>query len=73
MRDPQRERCSERIRTRRRFVESLRRRSDRQVVRGLHWGYPIDQFLTLGWKVLFPLSLLNLVVTAGVVYYLGVG
>lgn len=32
-----------------------------------------DQFLTLGWKVLFPLSLVNLVVTAGVVYYLGVG
>jgi NADH-quinone oxidoreductase subunit H len=30
-----------------------------------------DQFLTIGWKVLFPLSLLNLVVTAGVVYYLG--
>ena len=38
----------ERIRTRRRFVESLRRRSDREVVRRLHWGYPIDQFLTLG-------------------------
>lgn len=31
-----------------------------------------DQFLTLGWKVLFPLSLVNLVVTAGVVYFLGV-
>lgn len=30
-----------------------------------------DQFLTLGWKVLFPLALLNLVVTAGVVFYLG--
>lgn len=30
-----------------------------------------DQVLTLGWKVLFPLSLLNLVVTASVVYYLG--
>lgn len=30
-----------------------------------------DQFLTLGWKVLFPLALLNLVVTAGVVYFLG--
>jgi NADH-quinone oxidoreductase subunit H len=30
-----------------------------------------DQFLTLGWKVLFPLALVNLVVTAGVVYYLG--
>ena len=30
-----------------------------------------DQFLNLGWKVLFPLSLLNLVATAAVVYYLG--
>ncbi|HET6404431.1 MAG TPA: NADH-quinone oxidoreductase subunit H [Candidatus Thermoplasmatota archaeon] len=30
-----------------------------------------DQFLNIGWKVLFPLSLLNLVVTAGIVYYLG--
>jgi NADH-quinone oxidoreductase subunit H len=30
-----------------------------------------DQVLTLGWKVLFPLSLLNLVVTAAVVYTLG--
>ena len=30
-----------------------------------------DQFLTIGWKVLFPLSLLNLVVTAGIVYYVG--
>jgi NADH:ubiquinone oxidoreductase subunit H len=30
-----------------------------------------DQFLTIGWKVLFPLSLLNLVVTAGIAYYLG--
>lgn len=30
-----------------------------------------DQFLSVGWKVLFPLALVNLVVTAGVVYYLG--
>ena len=30
-----------------------------------------DQFLTIGWKVLFPLSLVNLVVTAGIVYWLG--
>ena len=30
-----------------------------------------DQVLHIGWKVLFPLALLNLVVTAGVVYYLG--
>jgi GT2 family glycosyltransferase len=38
----------ERIRERRRFVEGLRRRSDWAVVRGLHWGYPVDQFVTLG-------------------------
>jgi len=38
----------ERIRERRRFVESLRRRSDGAVLRELHWGYPIDQFVTLG-------------------------
>jgi hypothetical protein len=38
----------ERIRERRRFVESLRRRSDWAVVRGLQWGYPVDQFVTLG-------------------------
>ena len=31
-----------------------------------------DQFLSLGWKVLFPLALVNLVVTAAAVYYLGV-
>jgi GT2 family glycosyltransferase len=37
-----------RIEERRRFVESLRRRSDWSVVRGLHWGYPVDQFVTLG-------------------------
>ncbi|HEY6672645.1 MAG TPA: glycosyltransferase family 2 protein [Solirubrobacterales bacterium] len=38
----------ERIRERRRFVDSLRRRSDLGVLRGLHWGYPLDQFVTLG-------------------------
>lgn len=38
----------ERIRERRRFVDSLRRRSDWGVLRGLHWGYPVDQFVTLG-------------------------
>jgi GT2 family glycosyltransferase len=37
-----------RIRERRRFVESVRERSDWSVLRGLHWGYPLDQFLTLG-------------------------
>jgi NADH:ubiquinone oxidoreductase subunit H len=30
-----------------------------------------DQFLGVGWKVLFPLSLLNLVATAAIVYLLG--
>jgi GT2 family glycosyltransferase len=38
----------ERIRKRRRFVDSLRRRSDWGVLRRLHWGYPLDQFVTLG-------------------------
>jgi GT2 family glycosyltransferase len=38
----------ERIRDRRRFVDSLRRRSDRGVLRRMHWGYPVDQFVTLG-------------------------
>jgi GT2 family glycosyltransferase len=37
-----------RIRERRRFVESVRRRSDWGLLRGLRWGYPLDQFLTLG-------------------------
>jgi GT2 family glycosyltransferase len=37
-----------RIRDRRRFVESLRRRSDWGVLRRLHWGYPVDQFVALG-------------------------
>jgi NADH:ubiquinone oxidoreductase subunit H len=30
-----------------------------------------DQFLGVGWKVLFPLSLVNLVATAAIVYFLG--
>ena len=38
----------ERIRKRRRFVDSLRRRSDSGVLRGLQWGYPLNQFVTLG-------------------------
>jgi GT2 family glycosyltransferase len=38
----------ERIAERRRFVETLRRRSDRAVIRGLGWGYPVEQFVTLG-------------------------
>jgi GT2 family glycosyltransferase len=38
----------ERIRERRRFVDSLRRRSDWGVLRRLDWGYPLDQFVTLG-------------------------
>jgi GT2 family glycosyltransferase len=33
---------------RREQVDSVRRRSDREVLRGLRWGYPLDQFLTLG-------------------------
>lgn len=37
-----------RIRERRRFIASVRRRSDWGVLRGLHWAYPLDQFLTLG-------------------------
>ena len=32
-----------------------------------------DQFLNLGWKVLFPLSLLNLVATAAIAYWLNLG
>jgi GT2 family glycosyltransferase len=38
----------ERIRERRRFVDALRRRSDWGVLRRMHWGYPLDQFVTLG-------------------------
>jgi GT2 family glycosyltransferase len=38
----------DRIRERKRFVESLRRTSDWRVLRGLSWGYPVDQFATLG-------------------------
>jgi GT2 family glycosyltransferase len=36
------------IRERRRQVDSVRRLSDWQVLRGLRWGYSLDQFLTLG-------------------------
>ena len=36
------------IRARREQVNAVRRRSDWQVLRGLRWGYPLDQFLTLG-------------------------
>ena len=36
------------VRERRDRIESIRRRSDREVLRGLRWGYPLDQFLTLG-------------------------
>jgi GT2 family glycosyltransferase len=36
------------IRARREQVDSVRTRSDWQVLRGLRWGYPLDQFLTLG-------------------------
>jgi len=36
------------IRARREQVDSVRERSDWGVLRGLRWGYPLDQFLTLG-------------------------
>jgi GT2 family glycosyltransferase len=36
------------IRERRGQVDAVRRRSDWEVLRGLRWGYPLDQFLTLG-------------------------
>jgi GT2 family glycosyltransferase len=36
------------IKRRREQVDSVRRRSDWEVLRGLRWGYPLDQFLTLG-------------------------
>jgi len=38
----------ERIHERRAFIDSLRLRSDRAVLRRLRWAYPVDQFLTLG-------------------------
>jgi GT2 family glycosyltransferase len=38
----------ERIRERRRFVDAHRRRSDWGVLRLMHWGYPVEQFVTLG-------------------------
>ena len=36
------------IRARREQIDSVRRRSDWEVLRVLRWGYPLDQFLTLG-------------------------
>jgi GT2 family glycosyltransferase len=36
------------IRERRSLVEAVRRRSDRDLLRGMRWGYPLGQFLTLG-------------------------
>ncbi|MDW8325806.1 MAG: glycosyltransferase family 2 protein [Anaerolineales bacterium] len=36
------------LRERRRFIETLRRRSDRQVLRRLRWNYDWDQFFSLG-------------------------
>ena len=36
------------IGTRRKLAGSLRRRSDRQILRRLRWGYAWDQFVTLG-------------------------
>jgi GT2 family glycosyltransferase len=39
---------AEMIRHRRREIAPLRRSSDWGVLRRLHWGYPLDQFLTLG-------------------------
>jgi GT2 family glycosyltransferase len=37
-----------RARERRRFLDAVRSSSDREVLGGLRWGYPLDQFLTLG-------------------------
>ena len=37
-----------RARERRRFLDSVRSSSDWQLLRGLRWSYPFDQFLTLG-------------------------
>ena len=36
------------IRERREHVDAVRRRSDREVIRALRWGYPLRQFVTLG-------------------------
>ncbi|MCS6909208.1 MAG: glycosyltransferase family 2 protein [Anaerolineales bacterium] len=36
------------LRERRRFIETLRRRSDRHVLRRLRWNYEWDQFFSLG-------------------------
>jgi hypothetical protein len=36
------------LNARRAVIETLRQRSDWQIVRGLQWGYAWDQFFTLG-------------------------
>jgi GT2 family glycosyltransferase len=41
-------RNTEGIRHRRREIAPLRRSSDWAVLRRMHWGYPLDQFMTLG-------------------------
>ena len=41
-------RNAEVIRHRRREVAPLRRASDWAVLRRMHWGYPVDQFVSLG-------------------------
>ena len=41
-------RNAEGIRHRRREIAPLRRSSDWGVLRRMHWGYPLDQFMTLG-------------------------
>jgi GT2 family glycosyltransferase len=41
-------RNAERISHRRREIGPLRRSSDWAVLRRMHWGYPLDQFMTLG-------------------------
>jgi GT2 family glycosyltransferase len=38
----------QRIHERREQLAAVRTRTDREILRGLSWGYPLDQFLTLG-------------------------